>query len=149
MKEKKNIKQELAKKAYLDPKSPTFMNKTKSMITAGYSKTYAEHDGWKLLDNSKFTDTDLANFKPLVQGLPKLVDLTNKKLEQLADSDSISAKDYSAMLKHIELIAKCAGILKQTIEKRVETIHIGIPLQKCPECGYTMDYLKEESEGSS
>lgn len=149
MKKKKNIKQELAKKAYLDPKSPTFMNKTKSMITTGYSKTYAEHRGWELLDNSSFTDTDLANFKPLVEGLPKLVALTNKKLEQLAESNSISAKDYSAMLKHIELIAKCAGILKQTIEKRVETIHIGIPLQKCPECGYIMDYLKEESEGSS
>jgi len=149
MKEKKNIKQELAKKAYLDPKSPTFMNKTKSMIAAGYSKSYAEHRGWELLDNSSFTDTDLANFKPLVEGLPKLVALTNKKLEQLAESNSISAKDYSAMLKHIELIAKCAGILKQTIEKKVAVVNIGIPRQICRKCGNIMDYMKEESEGSS
>ena len=122
MKKKKNIKQEIAKKAYLNPTSPTFMNKTKSMIAAGYSKTYAEHRGWKLLDNTDFTDADLVNFKPLVQGLPKLVALTNKKMEQLATSDKISAKDYSAMLKHIELIAKCAGILKERIEKTERVI---------------------------
>ncbi|MEA1963605.1 MAG: hypothetical protein U9O41_00495 [Candidatus Aerophobetes bacterium] len=124
---KRNLRSEIAKKAYLDPKSSTFLNKTQSLIQAGYSEKYARSKGMKLLDNTKFTDTDLASFEPLVQGLPKLVALTNKKMEQLAQSDSISAKDYSAMLRHIELIAKCAGILKERIEKTERVIKIEMP----------------------
>ena len=143
---KQNIRRELAKSNYLDPKSSSFLNRKKSMVKAGYSENYAEVFGGKVLDNIKLTDTDLANFQSFVQDLPGLIGLCRQKMEQLAQSDNISAKDYSAVLRHIELIAKFAGVMKQTIEKREMVVNVTVPVSRCPKCGYEMDIMKREYE---
>lgn len=145
-KKRVNLRRELAKKAYLDPESSTFLKKGKSVLKAGYSEAVAKHDAGKILDNSNFTDAQLVKLEPLIADLPQLVTLARKKLQQLAGSDKISAKDYSVMLRHIELLLKAAGILKQVIEKRELHVNVTIPITKCPHCGYEMDIMKREYE---
>jgi len=147
---KKNIRRKLAERGYLDPNSDTFLNKSASLQKAGYSKSYAEAKGIKILDNTQITEEDLANFQSIVHGLPVLVELTNRKMEQLAESNSISAKDYATILRHIELIAKFAGVLKERMEirKEVRIVKIQVPevTAICPDCGneFETDIIREE-----
>lgn len=145
-KKRVNLRRDLARRSYLDPKSSTFLKKSKSLQKAGFEKSYADTGGMKLLDNSNFTDAQLVKLEPLIADLPQLVTLARKKLQQLADSEKISAKDYSVMLRHIELLLKAAGILKQVIEKRELHVSVTIPITKCPHCGYEMDIMKREYE---
>lgn len=139
----KTIRKGLAKDNYLNPRSSTFGNKAASLRKAGYSASYAESFGSKVLADVEVSDKVIASFKEFVEDLPNLLEVTKKKIKQLMKGDNISAKDYVAVLKQIEMVAGWAGMFKKTIEKRVETINIGIPLQKCPECGHIMDYMKE------
>ena len=146
-KKRANLRREIAKKSYLDPGSSTFLNKTKSLKKAGFSKNAAEHKQGELLANSNFTDAELVKLEPLIADLPQLCELCKKKLHQLAASDKIGAKDYAVMLKHIELLLKAAGVMKTYIEKRELVVNVTIPLSKCPKCGYEMDIMKREYEG--
>lgn len=139
----KTIRKELAKDNYLNLRSSTFGNKAASLRKAGYSASYAESFGSKVLADVEVSDKVIASFKEFVEDLPNLLEVTKKKISQLIESDNISAKDYVAVLKQIEMVASWAGMFKKTIERKVETVMIGIPLQKCPECGHIMDYMKE------
>jgi len=139
----KTIRKELAKESYLNPQSSTFGNKAASLRKAGYSASYAEGFAGKVLDGVEVSDRVIASFKEFVEDLPDLLKVTKKKINQLLDNPNISAKDYSGVLKQIEMVAGWAGVFKKTIEKRVETVNIGIPKQKCPDCGHIMDYMKE------
>jgi len=139
----RNIRKELAQQAFLDPKSSTFGNKAASLRKVGYSASYAESFGGKVLANVEVSDKVIASFKEFVEDLPDLLEVTKKKINQLIESDNISAKDYSAVLKHIDMVAGWAGLFKKTIEKRVETVMIGIPKQICRKCGAVMDYMKQ------
>jgi len=65
-KKRLNLRKEIAKKAYLDPESSTFLSKTKSLKKAGYSKTVAEHKQGELLADSNFTDAQLVKLEPLI-----------------------------------------------------------------------------------
>lgn len=124
---RENKRKDLAKSNYLNPKSSTFGNRAASLRKAGYSNTYAEHFGSKILADIELTDEDIANFKGFVEDLPELVAVTRQKIKQLKKSDNISAKDYSAVLRHIELISRFAGVFKNVIQKKVEIIKIEIP----------------------
>ena len=139
----KTIRKELAKESYLNPQSSTFGNKAASLRKAGYSASYAESFGSKVLADVEVSDNVIASFKEFVEDLPNLLEVTKKKIKQLIESPNISAKDYSAVLKQIEMVAGWAGMFKKTIEKRVETVMIGIPRQICRKCGNIMDYMKE------
>ena len=145
-KKRANLRKDLAVKKYLDPKSDTFGSKVKSMLEAGYSESMAKHQASEVLSEGNFTDTQLAKLEPLIADLPPLCLLCKKKLLELASGERISAKDYAVMLKHIELLLKAAGILKQVIEKRELHVNVIIPLSKCPNCGYEMDIMKREYE---
>jgi len=136
----------LAEKTFKDPKSPAFLSKVKSLKLAGYSDKVAEHKSSELLRNVNFTDADIEEFKSFAQQDSKVDQLLWRKLEQLAKEDKISAKDYANLLHQKELDAKLKGKMIQLIEKKVAIVNVGIPRQKCPECGHTMDYLKEGEE---
>ncbi len=142
-KKRRNLRQELARKKYLDPESDTFLNKSQTLQKIGYSEKVAEHDGWKILETSSITDSELSKLDPLIRQFPQLVENLQKKLDIIGKSKNITAKDYTAMLKHTELIAKCAGIIKQSVEHKTMNINIDIPLSKCPNCGHVMDIMKE------
>jgi len=142
-KKRKNIRQKLAIKKYIDPKSDTFLNKSKSLQETGYTKSYAETKGQKILDKISIEDIDLHQFDAFIKDIPKLSKIIKKKLTQLASSDNIKAKDYANIIRHVELLAKFAGIIKQTIEKKSINVNIDIPISKCPKCGYVMDIMKE------
>jgi len=145
-KKRVSLKKKIAVAKYIDPKSSTFGSKVKSILEAGYSESMAKHHAGEIVSEGNFTDRQLVKLEPLIADLPQLCELTKKKLELLAKSDTISAKDYSVMLKHIELLLKAAGILKTVIEKREMVVNVTIPLSKCPKCGYEMDIMKREYE---
>ncbi len=142
-KKRRNLKHELAKEKYLDPASDTFLKKGKSLEAVGYSKDYAKNIGGETLAISSITNAELAKLDPFIRQFPQLVENLQKKLDIIGQSKTITAKDYTAMLKHTELIAKCAGIIKQSVENRTVNINIDIPLSKCPNCGHVMDIMKE------
>lgn len=142
-KRKVNIKQKLAIKKYIDPKSGTFLNKSKSMQEVGYSKNYADKQSSKILDNISVTDIDLSKFDTFINDIPQLSIIIKKKLEQLLLSDDIKAKDYANIIRHVELLAKFAGIIKNITENKSINVNIDIPISKCPKCGYIMDIMKE------
>lgn len=142
-KKRKNLRQELARKKYLDPASDTFLNKSQSLQEVGYSEKTAEHKGWKVLESSSITPTELAKLDPFISQFPQLVENLQKKLDIIGKSKAITAKDYTAMLKHTELIAKCAGLIKQSIEHKSVNVNIDIPVSKCPNCGHVMDIMKD------
>jgi len=146
MKKRKNLRRELAEKLYKDPKSNSYLIKSKSLKEAGYSKVVAEHDASKILGDINFTDEDYANFLVLNKDLPKLVDITQLKIKQLLKSKVVTAKDYVAVLKHIELIAKLAGKLKHIIEKRELKVIITAPADiiKWEELKLELKYYKEK-----
>lgn len=139
----KSPRRQLAERLYKDPRSETYLNKTRSLKVAGYSNNVADTKGKELLGETNFTDADFAVF---FSDIPQIKDNIGKVLQQIGASDKISAKQFSAMLQYLQYLAKVAGIYKQYIEKKVAIVNIGIPRQKCPECGYTMDYLKEGEE---
>lgn len=141
-KRKKNIKKELAEKNYISPRSSTFLNKKQSMIKAGYSKNYAMTDGNKLLDNISLTDINLNEFNTFLQDIPSLSSIIRTKLSEL-DKGEMKAKDFANIIRYLELLAKFAGIIKQTIEKKSINVNIDIPTSKCPKCGYIMDIMKD------
>lgn len=145
----KNIRREIAEGVFVDPKSPSFLNKTQSMIEAGYSESYAKVYGGKVLENINLTDKALKNFETFAEQLPDLVRVTKRKIQQLAKDNKISAKDYSAVLRQIELIAKFAGILKQSFERREVLVKVSIPVSKCPDCGKEMDIMQREYESAT
>lgn len=119
------------------------MSKTKSLKVAGYSEKVADHKGWEMLENTNFTDKEYAKIRPFLDHLSLICSNLDKVLQQIASSEAISAKMYNNLLKHFEQISKIAGWSKQIIEKKVAVVNITVPQQKCPECGYIMDYLKE------
>jgi len=140
----KSPRRQLAERLYKDPKSDTAMNKSQSLQKAGYTKSYAETKGQKILEKVNFTDADIEEFKTFAHQDTKVDQLLWRKLEQLAKEDKISAKDYANLLHQKELDAKLKGKMIQLIEKKVAVVNIGIPRQKCPECGHIMDYMKGE-----
>lgn len=142
-KRKVNIKQKLAIKKYIDPKSDTFLNKSQSLQSVGYTKGYAKADGIKILDNISTTDIDLQRFDTFISDIPKLSEIIKKKLSQLFKSKDIKAKDYANIIRHVELLAKFAGIIKNVVEKKSINVNIDIPISKCPNCGHEMDIMKE------
>jgi len=146
MKKKKKAKsprRQLAERLYKDPKSETFLHKEKSVLKAGYSPVTARHDTSPILADTNFTDADFAVF---FSDIPQIKANITKVLQQIGASDKISAKQFSAMLQYLQYLAKVAGIYKQYIEKKVAIVNIGIPRQKCPECGHIMDYMKGVEE---
>lgn len=124
---KRNVRREIAKRLYKDPTKVTFQNKSKALIEAGYSKNYANTDGERILDDIDYNDADYARFETFIADIPQISSLVKKKLQELATSDSISAKDYSNLLRHIEILAKALGVLKQVVEKREQIIKIDMP----------------------
>jgi len=141
-KKRKNIKKEIAEKNYISPRSNTFLNKKQSMIRAGYSENYAKTDGNKLLDNISLTDINLSEFDTFISDIPSLSSIIKKRLKELKKGD-MKAKDFANIIRYLELLAKFAGIIKQTIEKKSINVNIDIPISKCPKCGYVMDIMKE------
>lgn len=139
-KRSKSPRRQLAEKLYKDPKSETYLHKEKSIVKAGYSPVTGRHDSSKILSDINFTDADFAVF---FSDIPQIKSNIAKVLQQIGQDDKISAKQFSAMLQYLQYLAKVAGVYKQYIEKKVAVINVGIPPQKCPECGYIMDYLKE------
>ena len=142
-KRSKSPRRQLAEKLYKDPKSKTFLSKVKSVKEAGYSNSVAEHHTSEIVGNINFTDADFGVF---FSDIPQIKANLTKVLQQIGQDEKISAKQFSAMLQYLQYLAKVAGIYKQYIEKKVAIVNVGIPRQKCPECGYTMDYLKEGEE---
>ena len=142
----KSPRRQLAEKLYKDPKSETFMKKEKSVAKAGYSPVVAKHDSSKILVDTNFTDAELDKAVTFIGQKSKVDQLLWKKLEELAEDDKISAKDYSNLLHQRELQMKREGLLKQYIEKKVAIVNIGIPRQICRKCGEIMDYMKEGEE---
>ena len=145
-KKKRNLRHELAKKKYIDPTSDTFLNKSKTLQAIGYSKNYANTDGERILDSSNYTDFELLKLDPFISQFPQIISNLQKKLDLIGSSKNITAKDYTALLKHTELIAKCAGIIKERIETKSVNVNIDIPISKCPKCGYVMDIMADEAE---
>lgn len=141
---KKDIRKTLAMESFLNPQSSTFGNKTASVYKAGYSRSYAEGFAGKVLENVEISDKVITAFKDFVEDLPDLMKVCKRKIEQLLVDPDISAKEYTAVLKQIVIVAGWAGVFKKTIEKRVQVVNIGIPRQICKKCGNIMDYMKEE-----
>ena len=139
----KSLRRQLAERLYKDKESDTFLSKVKSMKLAGYSDVTAKHDAGYKLSNTNFTDAEYAKIRPFLDHLTPITANLDKVLQQIADSDAISAKMYNNLLKHFEQISKIAGWSKQIIEKKVAVINVGIPPQICRKCGTIMDYLKE------
>ena len=143
-KKRNNLRQELARRMYLDPTSDTFLKKSQTLRKVGYSKKTAEHKGSEILRSSSFTASQLSKLDPFISQFPQVLENLQKKLDIIGKSKNITAKDYTALLKHTELIAKCAGLIKQSIETKSVSVNIDIPISKCPKCGYIMDIMKEE-----
>jgi len=141
-KKKVNIKQKLAIKKYIDPKSDTFLKKGDSLKAVGYSKDYAEHKGSIITDNISIDDINLNEFNTFIADIPSLSSIIKKRLSEL-QKDTMKAKDFANIIRYLELLAKFAGIIKQTIEKKSINVNIDIPISKCPNCGYVMDIMKE------
>ena len=139
---KVNIRHKLAIKKYIDPKSDTFLERSKSLQKAGYSKGYANNKSVEILSGISITDINLHEFNTFINDIPDLSSIIKRKIKQLKKGD-IKAKDYANIIRHIELLAKFAGIIKQTIEKKSINVNIDIPISKCPKCGYIMDIMKE------
>ena len=142
-KKKVNIKQKLAIKKYIDPKSDTFLNKSKSLQAVGYTKGYSKADGIKILDKISTTDIDLQQFDTFISDIPKLSKIIKKRLSQLVKNKDMKAKDFANIIRYLELLAKFAGIIKNVVEKKSINVNIDIPISKCPNCGYIMDIMKE------
>jgi len=146
---KKNLKQELAIKLFTDPNSPSFLNKSASIRGAGYSELYAHGRGMKMFDNINLTDRDYGKLQPLIEDIPNLVTVFTKKTQQMIDADLISAKDYSAALRQLEIVAKLLGVLTERVERRETIVRVTVPISKCPECGAEMDIMNRDYEKAS
>ena len=146
-KRKDSLRKKIAKEAYLDPGSSTFLEKSKSVLKAGYSEVVSQHDASKILDNSTFTDADYRKIELYVSDLPQIQSLLSQVHKELKASGTISAKSHANLIKELEMKAKMLGIMKQYIEKRELVVNVTIPLSKCPNCGYEMDIMKREYEG--
>ena len=145
-KRSKSPRRVLAEKLYKDPKSETYLSKEKSVLKAGYSPATARHNSGQVLANVNFTDAEYAKIRPFLAHLPLICSNLEKVLQQIANSESITAKMYNNLLKHFEQISKVAGWSKQIIEKKVAIVNIGMPRQICRKCGEIMDYMKEGEE---
>jgi len=138
-----NIKRQLAKEKYLDPASDTFLKRSKSLQSVGYAEGYANNKSGEMLSGTSITPSQLAKLDPFISQFPQLVENLQKKLDIIGTSKNITAKDYTAMLKHTELIAKCAGLIKESFESKSINVNIDIPVSKCPNCGHVMDIMKD------
>jgi len=92
------------------------------------------------------TESQLSKLEPFIAQFPSVVENLQKKLDIISQSKTITAKDYTALLRHTELIAKCAGLLTERIERKSINVNIDIPITKCPKCGHVMDIMNEEKE---
>jgi len=127
MRKKKNIRREIAKRLYVDPESDTFLNKSKSLIKAGYKKSTALDRGSEMLGDIEFTPIDYAKFDTFFNNLPQIDDIVQQKLDILRNTGKINAKDFANLLRYYELAAKLAGLLKDKLEKTTKIIKIEIP----------------------
>ena len=141
-KRKVNIKQKLAIKKYIDPKSDTFLNKSKSMQGVGYSKNYADKQSSKILDNISTTDIDLSKFDTFISDIPSLSSIIKQRLSELKKGN-MKAKDFANIIRYLELLAKFLGIIKNITENKSINVNIDIPISKCPSCGHEMDIMRE------
>ena len=94
------------------------------------------------MDNISITDINLHEFNTFINDIPDLSSIIKRKIKQLKKGD-IKAKDYANIIRHIELLAKFAGIIKNITEKKSINVNIDIPISKCPKCGYIMDIMKD------
>lgn len=141
-KKKVNIKQKLAIKKYIDPKSSTFLKKGDSLKAVGYSNNYADKQSSKILDKISIEDVNLHEFQAFLDDIPSLSSIIRTKLTEL-DKGDMKAKDFANIIRYLELLAKFAGIIKNITEKKSINVNIDIPISKCPNCGYIMDIMKE------
>ena len=142
-KRSKSPRRQLAERLYKDPRSDTFLKKGKSLIKAGYKESTALDRSADLLGSINFTDADYAVFRTFIKLVPRIDVLMSKKMDKMDQSGDISAKDFANLINLLERIAKLSGLMKNVVDKRVQIVNVGIPRQKCPECGHVMDYLKE------
>lgn len=143
---KRNVKEELAARYYADPQSESYLNKTQSLIKAGYSESYANCYPKKISEMIDFTDIlpdgvktpqeDLRNWQNLaekarieLQNEPKLIDKGSKFLAEIN--------------KMIELKTKHYGLRQPEVTRTESVQYIDIPRQICKKCGNLMDYMKE------
>jgi len=146
MKKRKNLRRELAERLYKDPKSNTYLNKTRSLIKAGYSPNYVKNELGSLMGDINFTDKDYTNFKTFIGLIPQIDMLMRKKMDELTESDTISAKDFSNLINLLEKLAKMSGIMKHIIEKRELKVIITAPadILKWEELKLELKYYKEK-----
>jgi len=147
LKRKRSPRLDTAIKLYLDPGSETFGNKAQSIMKAGYAEATARHDASELLSDTNFTRKDLTKIETFLAQDPQIDELLKAKLQQLKAKGEISAKDYSNLIRHKQLVLDAQGILKKYVESRHLSVNVTIPVSKCPQCGYEMDIMKREYEG--
>ncbi len=108
---KRNPKEELAAHYYLDPQSETYLNKTKSLVKAGYSKSYALGYPKRIQEICNFADIlpdgvktpqeDIKNWQNLAEKArkelekePKLIDKGSKFLAEINRMLDLKMKHY-------------------------------------------------------
>jgi len=144
---KRNVKEELAARYYTDPQSESYLNKTQSLIKAGYSESYALCYPKRISEICNFTDILPDGVKTPQEDIKNWQNLAEKARIELQNEPKLidkGAKFLAEINRMIEQKTKHYGLTQPEV-KRTETITmIGIPRQKCPDCGHIMDYMKEE-----
>lgn len=150
-KSKTDVKEELAAKYYINPQSETYLNKTESLVKAGYSRGYALSYPKKIGDICNFTEILPDGVKTPEEDIRNWQNLAEKARKELQDEPKLldrGSKFLAEINRMIELKLRHYGY-KQPDVKEVRTVTVTIPVTKCPECGCQMDIMKRDYEKGS
>jgi len=149
---KRNIKEELAAKYYINPQSGTYLNKTESLVKAGYSRGYALSYPKKIGDICNFAEILPEGVKTPEEDIRNWQNLAEKARKELHDEPKLldkGSKFLAEINRMIELKLKHYGYNAPQVTESVQTVRVTVPLSKCPKCGTIMDIMKQDYEKAS
>lgn len=141
----KQIKHEIARKHYLDPTSPGFLNEKKSLMMAGYSENTANSNSGKLWEGADVKDILPDNVKNAKEEMKKWLSLMARwrdRLVQVDDPVKLGSKTFAVVSSYIERLAKIFGMMVERIDKREIRANVDIDIHR----GMTLEEQLEEAK---
>lgn len=123
----KKIRHEIARKHYLDPTSPGFLNEKKSLMVAGYSENTANSNSGKLWEDADVKDILPDNVKNEREEIKKWLSLMAKWRDALSKVDDplkLGSKTFAVVSSYIEKLTKIFGMMVERVDKRELRVNV-------------------------
>jgi len=123
----KKIRHEIARKHYLDPTSPGFLNEKKSLIIAGYSENTADSNSGRLWEDADVKEILPDNVKNAREEMKKWLSLManwRDRLAEVEDPIKLGSKTFAVVSSYIERLAKIFGMMVERVDKRELRVNV-------------------------